>query len=56
MTRIAFGSDPEQVGDLLLPEGSGPHPVVVLWHGGGFAADYGRDMLVPAATDLTRRG
>lgn len=32
--RIAWGAHPEQFGDLHLPEGAGPHPVVVLVHGG----------------------
>lgn len=56
MSAVAFGPDPEQVGDLLVPAGPGPHPVVVLWHGGAFAAGYGRDMLGAAAADLTARG
>lgn len=53
---IAYGPGPEQAGDLLLPNGPGPHPVVVLWHGGGFAPEYGRDMLDGAAADLAARG
>lgn len=53
---MAYGPHAEQVGDLTLPPGGGPHPVVVLWHGGGFAAEYGRDMLAPAAADLAARG
>lgn len=56
MTAVAFGPHPEQVGELSLPDGAGPHPVVVLWHGGGYAAEYGRDMLAPAAADLAARG
>jgi acetyl esterase/lipase len=30
--------------------------VVVLWHGGSYAGEYGRDMLAPAAADLAARG
>lgn len=56
MPPIAYGAAPEQVGDLLLPAGPGPYPVVVLWHGGAFAAEHGRGMLGPAAADLTARG
>ncbi len=56
MATIQYGDAPEQVGDLSIPDGPGPHPVVALWHGGGFAAEYGRDMLAPAAADLTARG
>lgn len=33
---IAYGSDPEQVMDITLPAGDGPHPVLVLIHGGAF--------------------
>ena len=32
--RSAYGSDPLQFGDLRLPDGSGPHPVAVVIHGG----------------------
>jgi acetyl esterase/lipase len=56
MRTLPYGPHPEQVGDLYLPAGPGPHPVVVLFHGGGFGAEYGRDMLAPAAADLARRG
>ncbi len=56
MRAEPYGDHPEQTGDLHLPEGPGPHPVVVLWHGGGFEAPYGRDMLTAAADDLAARG
>jgi len=32
--RIAYGAAPEQYGELWLPEGHGPFPLVVLLHGG----------------------
>lgn len=32
--RIAWGDHPEARGELFLPAGAGPHPVVVLVHGG----------------------
>ena len=44
--RIAYGSDPNQFGELRLPEGKGPHPTVIFIHGG-----YWR-----AAFDLTHAG
>ena len=56
MRTLSYGGDPEQVGDLHLPTGDRPHPVAVLWHGGGFGGGYGRDMLTPVAADLARRG
>lgn len=53
---LPYGEHAEQVGDLHLPEGAGPWPVVVLWHGGSFAAAYTRAMLTPLAEELARRG
>jgi len=38
--RIPYGDDPQQVGDLRLPVGSGPHPVVVAIHGGFWRATF----------------
>ena len=37
--RFAYGSDPEQFGELRLPEGDGQHPAVVYVHGGGWRAE-----------------
>jgi acetyl esterase/lipase len=44
--RAAYGSDSSQFGELRVPAGPGPHPVVVLIHGGCFKAAYAtlRDM------------
>lgn len=38
--RLAYGNDANQHGELRVPDGPGPHPVVVLIHGGCFKADY----------------
>jgi acetyl esterase/lipase len=38
--RISYGEDSSQYGELRLPVGPGPHPVVVLIHGGCFKAAY----------------
>lgn len=38
--RIPYGEDSSQYGELRLPVGPGPHPVVVLIHGGCFKAAY----------------
>jgi len=38
--RIQYGDDPLQFGDLRMPPGSGPHPVVVFIHGGCWLAEY----------------
>ena len=44
------------VGDLRLPSGDGPHPVVVLLHGGGWMGQWRRDQLDGMAVDLSARG
>src|SRR5687767_8485580 len=38
--RIAYGNDSSQYGELRIPAGTGPHPLVVLIHGGCFKAAY----------------
>lgn len=53
---VPYGPDPEQVGDLLVPGGAGPHPVVVLVHGGFWRARYARDLMHPLAADLAAAG
>ncbi len=55
-TTINYGSLPDQVGDLLVPKGHGPHPVVVVIHGGFWREQYKRDRIAPVAQDLTSRG
>lgn len=54
--RFDFGS-PGQYAELWLPEGSGPHPVAVLIHGGCWLASLpGADMMAQAAEDLRQNG
>jgi hypothetical protein len=38
--RLAYGPEPLQFGDLRLPEGGGPHPLVVVIHGGYWQSIY----------------
>jgi acetyl esterase/lipase len=38
--RIEYGTDSSQYGELRVPTGPGPHPVVALVHGGCFKAAY----------------
>ena len=38
--RVAYGDDSSQYGELRVPAGQGPHPVVVLIHGGCFKSAY----------------
>ena len=54
--RIAYGPGARQFGDLRLPNGHGPFPIVVLVHGGCWQAGYGLDYVAPAAAALTRLG
>lgn len=54
--RVAYGSSPEQFGELRLPSGAGPHPVVVLIHGGCWRAEYDVTHVAPLATALADDG
>ena len=47
---------PDRIGDLRLPDGEGPHPAVVLIHGGFWREIYTRDTLDSLAVDLVGRG
>jgi len=38
--RISYGEDSSQYGELRVPASRGPHPVVILVHGGCFKAAY----------------
>jgi len=51
-----YGPDRSQRGDLHLPSGAGPHPVVVLIHGGSWRKRYGRAVMRALAADLVKRG
>ena len=53
---LSYGDGAERVGDLRLPAGDGPHPVVALLHGGFWRDQWTRDTLDGAAVDLARRG
>ena len=54
--RIAYGDDPQQFGDLDIPGGVGPFPVVVFVHGGFWRNAYGLDLAEPQAADALSRG
>jgi acetyl esterase/lipase len=55
--RHRYGSEHRvQRADLYLPPGPGPHPVVVVIHGGNWRARYGKLVTKPIALDLVRRG
>jgi acetyl esterase/lipase len=55
--RTRYGSAPDQFADLRLPSGKGPHPLVILIHGGCWKASYStlKD-LAPVADALKKEG
>jgi acetyl esterase/lipase len=56
-TRIAYGTDPaQQFGELFVPEGNGPFPLVVLIHGGCWLSRYGLNGTTPLAQALSHEG
>ena len=56
-TRIAYGKAPLQHVDLWLPKGAGPHPVVLMVHGGCWQTDIAEaDIMNYIAADLRRSG
>src|SRR5688572_6954117 len=54
--RIAYGSDPLQFGHLFLPAVGGPHPVVVVIHGGFWRSLYDLEYMGPVCEALSRVG
>jgi acetyl esterase/lipase len=54
--RIRYGPGEWQFGDLRLPATGGPHPVVIVIHGGFWKAQYGLDLMDKMSDDLTARG
>jgi acetyl esterase/lipase len=54
--RIPYGSDPNQFGDLRVPSGAGPHPVVIFVHGGYWRAAYDLTHAGHLCAALTRAG
>lgn len=53
---IAYGPESAQAGELYLPPGAGPFPVVVLLHGGFWSAAFDRRQLTGPADDLVAGG
>ncbi len=43
---VAYGEDPRQVMDVTLPDGPGPHPVLMMVHGGAFRMGDKSDMAI----------
>lgn len=53
---LAFGEHPDQFGELRLPHGPGPHPVVVLLHGGCWMEAFDVAHIRPLADAITGLG
>lgn len=54
--RIPYGPDMYQFGDLRLPPGNGPHPVVIFIHGGFWKAAYDLGHAGHLCAALTKAG
>jgi acetyl esterase/lipase len=54
--QIAYGDHPDQAGNLHLPAGEGPWPVVMLVHGGFWRWGWDRTLMTPLARDLAANG
>lgn len=56
-TTIAYGDDPLNVVDIWRPKGKGPHPAVIMIHGGCWLTDVAeRDIMNWIADDLRKDG
>jgi len=54
--RIPYGDAPEQFGELRVPAGAGPFPVVVVVHGGWWRSAYALTYAGHLAAALTADG
>jgi acetyl esterase/lipase len=54
--HLDYGSELLQFGELHLPDKTGPHPLVILIHGGYWRSRYGLDLMTGLAEDLAVRG
>ncbi|MBI3362061.1 MAG: alpha/beta fold hydrolase [Chloroflexi bacterium] len=55
-TRIPYGPDQLQFGDLRLPSGPGPYPVAIVIHGGFWLAFYDLTLMDSICAALTEAG
>ena len=53
---IAYGEATQQVAELRLPKGTGPHPVVIVIHGGCWQTPWAMDHVRSLAAALTAEG
>jgi len=53
---LGYGAGEDEVMDLRVPDGSGPHPAALFLHGGFWRGEWGRDTIDGLAVDLFERG
>lgn len=53
---LAYGPSPDQFAELRLPAGDGPHPVVVVLHGGCWLPDFDLAHIRPLSEAITALG
>ena len=53
---IAYGAAPQQVAELRVPKGPGPHPVAIVIHGGCWETPWALDHVRGLAAALTAEG
>jgi len=54
--RHSYGNDPEQFGDLRMPDREGPVPVIAIIHGGCWVSYYDLSLMDAMADALAREG
>lgn len=54
--KISYGEHPLQFGELRVPDTKGPHPVVVIIHGGCWLSSFDLSLMNGMATNLTEQG
>lgn len=54
--RLSYGKHSEQFGELYLPKENGPHPTIILIHGGCWQAQYSLSTLAQLSKALTKLG
>ncbi len=54
--KIQYGTDALHFGELSLPQSSGPHPVVILIHGGFWRTRYDLSLMSALAENLAQQG
>ncbi len=54
--RLPYGAYASQFGELRLPKGPGPHPLIVAIHGGWWRSEHGLETHAHQCAALTREG